>query len=191
MVEPELTHVLISRLEQLGLNYFVTGSVGAAAYGYYRSTLDIDVVVVLFQGHVKRFCEAFAKPDFIVDEYSVRQAIDCDGMFTMIYLPSAEKVDVILPKDTDYNESRFDRRRRIELPTGVTASVACPEHIILSKMEFYQMGGSEKHISDITGIFQMNVVEIDRSYIEMMAMRMGTSGVWNMITQKLRGEGYQ
>ncbi len=191
MVEAELTHELVSRLERLGLDYFITGSVATAAYGPYRSTLDIDVVVLIRSGQIGAFCGAFAKPQFWVDDYSVRLAVESDGMFTMIYEPSGEKVDVILPVDSDFNESRFERRRRIELPSGVTASVACPEHVILSKMDFYRQGGSEKHLSDITGMLQLQAVEIERPYVERMAYKMGTIEIWHAILAKLRDAGYE
>lgn len=191
MPDADLTRELVVRLERLGLDYFITGSVAAAVYGEYRFTYDIDIVLILRMGEVDRFCAEFTKSLFAVDRYSIELAIENDDMFNMLYLPTGEKVDVMLPEDSDFNESRFTRKRRIEIEEGVTASVACPEHIILKKMQFFQMGASEKHLRDITSILLIQGDAMDRAYIELMAGRMGVSSVWDAILEKIKNAGYQ
>lgn len=46
MEQSELLQRIVSELEQMGLRYFVTGSVATIFYGEPRFTNDIDVVVV-------------------------------------------------------------------------------------------------------------------------------------------------
>jgi hypothetical protein len=41
-----------------------------------------------------------------------------------------------------------------------------PENVIIKKMEFYKMGGSDKHLRDITGILKTSESLIDFRYIE-------------------------
>ena len=43
----ELTNIFTSRLEAVGLTYFVTGSVASLVYGEPRMTHDVDLVLTL------------------------------------------------------------------------------------------------------------------------------------------------
>lgn len=52
MEQFDLRAYLISTLERLGLEYFITGSVAATYYGEPRFTNDIDVVVKLTGGWI-------------------------------------------------------------------------------------------------------------------------------------------
>ena len=106
MPESALTASLVENLETLRLDYFITGSVATAIYSEFRFTHDVDVVVTLQPKSVADFCRLFAESKFGVDEYSVRQAMSTDDI-NMTYLPTGEKADVMLPVDSDFNESRF------------------------------------------------------------------------------------
>lgn len=191
MPERPLSSIVAERLDRLGLDYFITGSIASSVYGEMRFTDDVDVVVLLRPKDVDGICEAFAGAEFIIDAYSVRQAIETDGEFNIMHPSSGQRVDVMLPADTDFNEARFDARRRKALPGGTEGWVASPEHVILKKMEFYNLSGSPKHLRDITAMLMVQGDAIDRPYIEMMALRMGTSDVWEAIVKKLLDAGHE
>ncbi len=190
MSERPLSSIVAERLDRLGLDYFITGSIASAVYGELRFTDDVDVVVMLRPQDVDALCQAFSGGEFMVDAYSIRQAIESDGSFNIMHPSSGQRVDVMLPADTDFNESRFDARRRKILPGGTEGWVASPEHVILKNMEFHSLGGSDKHLRDITAMLLVQGGEIDRPYIETMADRMGTRDVWDAIVKKLRDAGY-
>ena len=62
MIEPEFNHFLrsiVGTLEQLGLTYGIGGSVASSLYGEARSTLDVDISVVLPLDRVLAFTQAF------------------------------------------------------------------------------------------------------------------------------------
>jgi hypothetical protein len=56
----------IDPLEQLRLNYCVTGSVAASIYGEPRLTADIDVVLLLPIAAIRGFCVAFPEQQYYV-----------------------------------------------------------------------------------------------------------------------------
>jgi hypothetical protein len=65
---------------------------------------------------------------------------------------------------------------------GAFASI---EDIILKKMQYYEEGGSEKHLRDITGLLRLNPASVDRAYIQSWAARMGTTAIWEAVLQRL------
>ena len=106
-------------------------------------------------------------------------------MFNILHVPTGMKIDMIIPEDSDFNEVRFDRRRQIEIGDGQLGYVAAPEHVIVSKMLFFQQGGTEKHLRDITGILLVQGDAIDRPYVELWARKLGVTEVWEAILNRM------
>jgi hypothetical protein len=59
MEQSELLRYFTTFLEQLGVRYFVTGSMATIFFGEPRFTNDIDIVVDLPAGQISAFCRAF------------------------------------------------------------------------------------------------------------------------------------
>lgn len=185
MGQSELLRYVVERLEKLGIRYFVTGSVVTVFYGEPRFTHDVDIVATLTPAQVARFCREFPAPEFYVSEEAARQAIATCGQFNIIHPESGLKIDVIVPADTPFNQSRFARARRVMPATDYEASFASPEDTIIKKMEYYREGGSEKHLRDITGVLKVGGDQIDRSYIAQWAAQLGLSPIWQAILERL------
>lgn len=59
MLEPSLLAPFITRLDELGILYMITGSTAGTLYGEPRMTHDVDFVVALSARVVHAFVEAF------------------------------------------------------------------------------------------------------------------------------------
>lgn len=185
-MEPdELLRRLVAFFEQHGIAYFITGSVAAMAYGEPRFTNDVDLVVDLEERHADAFCAAFPPPDFYVSRAAVLGAIRNRHQFNLIHVTGGVKADVILPHATEFDRSRWARRRRMPLGTVEQPMLASPEDVILKKMEYFAEGGSEKHLRDITGILKLSSQSVDRAYIEQWAAKLSVLNVWQLILAKL------
>lgn len=174
----DLLRVVASTCDELGIPYVVTGSVASTFYGEFRTTRDIDIVVDLAAWHIQRFCDRFPPPDWYVDPAAARQAVEFDGMFNLLHIPSGYKVDLIAYKDTPQNSSRFSRARRVDLPGGGTAMFSAPEDVILSKLEFYRQGHSEKHLRDCAAMFRVSGHDFDLDYLRHWTLRIGVKHEW-------------
>ncbi len=64
MPEHNLFQIFISRLNKLGIQYMITGSVASIIYGEPRLTHDIDLVIELNKDDAERFAEAFPIEEF-------------------------------------------------------------------------------------------------------------------------------
>jgi hypothetical protein len=185
-MEPsDLLHFLVSTLEQLGLRYFVTGSTVTIFHGEPRFTNDIDVVVDLPEAAVADLCRQFAEDDFYVSVDAARDAVRRRSQFNIIHPRSGLKIDVIIPAETAFNRSRFSRAMRVNAGGDWEAMFSSPEDAILRKMEFYQEGGSDKHLRDIAGVLKANAGGLDTAYIEQWAATLGVTDVWRAILARL------
>jgi hypothetical protein len=142
-------------------------------YGEPRFTNDIDVVVDLPADKIAAFCASFSSDAFYVSEESARRAVSRRRQFNIIHPASGLKVDVIIPQGTPLDRSRFARRKPIHPLPDLEATFASPEDVILKKMESYKVGGSDKHLSDIAGVFRVMGEQLDREYIADWARRLG------------------
>jgi hypothetical protein len=182
----ELLQKIVKVFEQLAIPYLVTGSVASMAYGEPRLTNDIDIVVDLKLFHIPALLAAFPKEDYYIDDEMIKEAIHRIGQFNIIHPSSGLKVDVIIKGDIPFDQSRFERTRKI-YPGPYSADFASPEDVIIKKMEYYKLGGSEKHLRDITGIFKISGDSIDREYISQWATKLDLNEIWDMLKRRLEG----
>ena len=180
----ELLQIIIEVFEKLSIPYLVTGSVASMAYGEPRLTNDIDMVADINLSHIPALVAAFPKEQYYIDEEMIQQAIDQIGQFNIIHPASGLKVDVIIKRDTPFDQSRFRRSRKI-YPGSYPAEFASPEDVIIKKMEYYKLGGSEKHLRDITGILKISEDSIDKAYISKWADELNLNEIWETVTRRL------
>jgi hypothetical protein len=76
------------------------------------------------------------------------------------------------------------RQKRLLLP-HLEGFAARPEDIIISKLLYYQEGGSEKHLRDITGMLKVSADEIDRAYIDRWSAQLGVKDVWDAVLKRV------
>lgn len=186
MTQLELLHRVIEVFEELDIPYMIVGSFASGVYGEARMTRDIDIVAILKYGDASRLAEEFPSPDFYFPRDSVAQAIRTSGQFNIIHSASGNKIDVMMVPDGVWGDMQMQRRQRKNIFSDHEAFVARPEDIILSKMQYYKEGGSEKHMRDITGMLKISPDEIDKEYVETWAETLDVTDVWKAVLRRLR-----
>ncbi|MBI3611343.1 MAG: hypothetical protein HY204_11680 [Nitrospirae bacterium] len=181
----ELLRAVVKVLERLRIPYLVTGSIASMAYGEPRLTNDIDIVAEIRSERISDLLAAFPAPEYYLSEEMIREAVRRFGQFNIIHPASGLKVDIIIRRDTPFDQSRFSRKKRLRPAKDYQADFAAPEDVIIKKMEFYKAGGSEKHLRDITGILRISGDEVDRDYIASWAERLGVMEIWDAILRRL------
>lgn len=186
MEQSDLLVFLCNHLERTRIRYFITGSQATIAYGEPRFTNDIDVVVDLTVANCDLFCDGFPQPEFYFNRETARQECQREGMFNIIHPDSGQKIDVVIAKQSSFDQLRFDRGIRIPISDGCQAVFSSPEDIILKKMEWHAMGGGERHLRDIAGILKIRGDSLDRDYISDYAQIMGLSDLWQGVQDTVR-----
>ncbi len=151
--ELEVLAIVTGRLESAQIVYMVTGSVAANYYAVPRMTRDTDIVVELSAADVDRLCDLF-QGDFYLDRDMMLAAIAEQSVFNLIHMERVVKVDIIVPKDSEYRRAEIARRRRASAE-GWEFFVAAPEDLIISKLEWARdrpLGGSDGRCPQPAGI---------------------------------------
>ena len=166
MLQPErLIRRVIQTLEDLGIEYMVTGSVASSLQGEPRSTHDIDLVVVLQRSTIQKLIDAFPPPDFYLSEASILDAIDTEDMFDIIDTNEGDKIDFWMLTDEPFDQSRFSRKYTEDV-MGFSLQVSSPEDTILAKLKWAQLsGGSEKQFADALRVYEIQYGKLDLDHL--------------------------
>ena len=166
MSQQELLKKVLSVLNRAGIPYMLTGSLVSSLQGEPRSTHDIDVVVAIDILKVHQLVREFTSPDFYLDEDSIRDAIERQGMFNLIDLTGGDKVDFWLLTNEAFDKSRFLRKYK-EKFMDLEMAVSSPEDTILAKLRWSKLsGGSEKQFTDALRVYEVQHKKLDLEYLE-------------------------
>ncbi len=187
MNEHDLVRKVIQIFEKLNLRYFVTGGMAAIAYGEPRYTSDIDIVADIRLDQVSAFVAEFPFPEFYVEEHTAREATLRRSQFNILHPSSGLKIDLMIPKDNEYDRLRMSRAVPLQLTSDLSVQFATAEDVILKKLVWFQEGQSEKHLRDIASILLIRPT-IDRSYIHEWAPKLGVSNEWEMVRKRVDEE---
>jgi len=184
-MEPfELLVIISDNFEKLKIPYFITGSIASMTYGEPRFTNDIDMVADIKDWDIPGLLHYFPEEDYYLDGESIDQAIKAKTQFNIIHLSSGLKIDVMVKRNAFFDNSRFSRIKRLKLEEK-EINFASPEDVIIKKMEFYKMGGSEKHLRDITGIMKIYKGKIDFQYLNHWISIFNLFEIWEAIENRL------
>ena len=185
MTQTDLLRHLAAELERLGIPYMVVGSIASGIHGEPRMTRDIDVVIEVSSRQVPALCRAFPDDAYYVSPEAAAEAVRNQGQFNVIHPTSGHKIDLLIGKKSAWGRSQISRRQRKRILPDLEVYCAAPEDVILSKMQYYQEGGSEKHLRDITGILKVSDEQVDRRYVAEWADRLGVAEIWQAILRRL------
>ncbi len=184
-MEPdELLWYVVEALEELEIPYALARSIASIAYGEPRSTLDIDLVADLHPSDAARLKARFPTPDFYLSEEAAVEAVEHRRQFNIIHPASGFKVDVFVVGDA-VEASQIARRRRLPAVGALTATFSPPEELILKKLEYYQSGGSDKHLRDIRSMLRISRTEIDEERVRGFADERGLANIWSALLETL------
>ena len=185
MEQHELLLFVVECFKKLKIPYLVTGAIASIAYGEPRFTNDIDVVVDISSTQVEAFKSYFPENEFYLDVDSMKKAINRRHQFNIIHPGSGLKIDVIISKRDDFDQSRFARIKRLNVSETKSANFASPEDVIIKKLEYFKQGHSEKHLRDIASMLKISSELIDRAYISSWAKKLNLSELWEEMQKKV------
>lgn len=164
---------VVKTFEELGVLYYVGGSVASSAYGIARATLDVDLVSNL-QSHQVNLLVEKLKPAYFIDSGMIYDAIKTRSSFNIIHLDSMMKIDVFILIDKPYPQKAFERKRIDTLDDeadSIKMYLCSPEDIILNKLEWYKAGDqvSERQWLDVLGVIKVQGDSLELEYMKRWA----------------------
>jgi hypothetical protein len=129
--------------------------------------------------------------DYYIDEKMILDAIHRSSSFNLMHLETMLKVDVFVVKDRPYDREAFKRKRKDSLDEEQGAAefyLASSEDIILSKLEWFRMGGnvSERQWGDVLGVLKVQGDSLDVKYLRYWAAELGIA---DLLEQAFRDAG--
>lgn len=181
MKTPELiaaTLKVTEALEKLNVPHFIVGSLASTLHGMVRTTQDSDLLAALSSEHLPDFVRAL-EADFFIDQQMVETAISQKASFNIVHRASMFKVDIFVTDQGPFDTAQLERAQRETLvpDTSIEAFVATAEDTILSKLNWYKMGGetSERQWRDILGILKVQQDQLNQDYLHKWASELRIS----------------
>ena len=85
---------LVDAFEQLGITYYIGGSVSSSLHGLARRTQDVDVIADIEPGQVRSLVHAL-QSDYYADEQAWKDAVRRGFPYNVLHLGTMLKVDLI------------------------------------------------------------------------------------------------
>jgi hypothetical protein len=182
MTDASLVTLFVRPLNQLRIPYMVAGGVASVIYGEPRLTRDIDLVVNLRPSDATRFAASWTSADFYVppvEVIEVESGRAAHGHFNVTHHDTSLRADVYLPGNDALTAWAFANTlvRRVD---DDDVSLAPIEAVIVSKLRYYQMGGSDRHLRDINQMLRISASLVRHREVDTWVDRLGLQQEWRM-----------
>ncbi|MEO6711737.1 MAG: hypothetical protein ABI054_02760 [Planctomycetota bacterium] len=175
MSQPSLLDVALivaAELRRLGIPHLIGGSVASMLHGEPRLTNDVDFAAVMREPHIAPFVQALRGP-FYVDEVLIRDAIQRRGMFNVIHIASANRVDVHVLEPDKFQRGQLERAVQVQLMPHheIRVPVASAEDTVLQKLYAQREGegACECQLRDVLGVLKLQGGRLDLAYMRFWA----------------------
>ncbi len=182
---------VVDAFEELGVTYYIGGSVASLAHGIYRATADVDIIADLRIEHVQPLVKLL-EDAYYIDADMIRDAIKHRSEFNVLHLDTMFKVDVFIQKARPFDREVRRRAQQRELNLNENSrlfNLESPEDVILSKLEWFRLGDevSDKQWIDITKVLAVQQHVVDRDYMAKWAAELGVADLleraWKEVPQ--------
>ena len=176
-----LIRLFVVPLNRARIAYAITGGLAAIVYGHPRLTLDVDLVIRLGDTESSAFASLWAPDEFycppaeVLDEERARESY---GHFNVIHHDSALRADVYLAGGDPLQTWALAHRVEREIQ-GERVWFAPIEYVIVFKLRYAQMGGSDRHLHDIARMLEINPEGIDQPVLDQWITQFGVAKHWS------------
>jgi hypothetical protein len=172
MSSEQIAVAIVRALEAENIPYMLVGSFSTNAYGIPRSTKDIDLVVELEGGAIRKLSERLG-PDFKLDPQMTFESVTMTVRHIIEVIGSSFQVEIFHLSQDPHDQERFRRRRRLTLDWG-SAVIATPEDVIITKLNWYGRQRRTRDCDDIRDVLAVQGAGLDFDYIHSWCERHGT-----------------
>jgi hypothetical protein len=172
---------------QMGIPYYIGGSIAGSAYSLPRTTYDVDMIADMQASHVVPFVVRL-DADYYVDRGAILDALVHRSSFNMMHHATGINIDVFIPGDRPFDRIQFSRVQAHMLPgTDEPVNLASPEDVILNKLAWYVLGNyvSDQQWRDVQALLRVQGDRLDTRYLRHWAAALDLS---TLLEFALRGE---
>jgi hypothetical protein len=156
----------------------VTGSFASSFHGAPRSSNDFDFVIAPTASQVRALRRALPESAYYLDIDDALEALRLRRQFNVIDLSSGWKIDLIIRKSRPFSRVEFDRRFKTDA-AGTQMFFVTAEDIVIAKLEWAKLSGSERQIEDVAGILRVQGDKLDRQYVQRWVHELDLEREWS------------
>jgi hypothetical protein len=176
--------------DEIGVQYYVGGSIASSMLGLSRTTMDVDMVSTITINKVDDLYEGL-KSKYYIDKEMIIDAIKNHSSFNIIHIETMFKIDIFVLKDRDYDKESFFRKKIDSFEDGnnsIDIYISSPEDIILNKLEWYRIGGeiSERQWNDVKGVIKVQDKNLDFNYLKKWAKEICVSDLLEKVLNEAK-----
>jgi hypothetical protein len=165
----------VTAMDELGIPYYIGGSIASIVYGKARTTRDVDFVLTVREEDAQRLVHRLG-PEFHIDLVAVERSISTGDCFNALELEAIFQADVFTPHRSPWIDEQFARRQKHQLGS-VGAYLCSPEDVILNKLEWFRLGNEVSRLQweDAVGVLTVQKNRLDEDYLDTWADQLGLS----------------
>ncbi|HXO22161.1 MAG TPA: hypothetical protein VOA87_19765 [Thermoanaerobaculia bacterium] len=173
----KVTLAVARALDDLGIPYYLGGSLASSLHGIPQSAQDAELVADLKPEHLKRLSAALSAT-FYIDRGKAAAAVRRRTSFRLLHLQTFHEVELHVLRDDPLPHQAMARRQRLALP-GIEVAVASPEDVILQKLHGLRLGDEISSLAweDVQGILKVQRSGVDLHYLGQRAKEMRLEGL--------------
>ncbi len=175
--------LILSKLDECGIPYMITGSFASNIHGLPRATQDADVVIEVDQRTLGRFLESLGHAFYWSSEAAI-DALARQQMFNVVHLETGFKVDLIIHKSRSFSRMEFSRRQPA-FYLGANRWFATAEDTMLAKLEWSKKSNSERQFDDALNVAKLQRDSLDRAYLEKWARELDVLDLLERLFQEM------
>jgi len=165
---------VIRAMEDLEIDYMVTGSFASNAHGVPRSTKDADLIVEAAPDQIARLFDGL-QPPLRSDPQMLFETVTSSRRWLVRMDKSPFVIELFLLNSHAFDRSRFDRRLRLEVLPGVQAWLPTAEDVIVQKLRWSVRAKRPKDFSDACEVIEVQAGNLDWLYIEKWCAELGAT----------------
>lgn len=174
---------ITSILDELKINYFITGGFAVSVWGRPRATFDIDVVLIILKSDLNLLIAALRKLSKAgyVDEDTARYALKNNGEFNFVDPETGLKVDFWVAGHDERTVSQF-KRKIIKKINGQKICFVSPEDLVLNKLIWFHETQSTRHLEDAQSVIKIS--KLNKKLLKEWAVKLGVSDELNKLLKQ-------
>ncbi|MGE0553542.1 MAG: nucleotidyl transferase AbiEii/AbiGii toxin family protein [Gemmatimonadales bacterium] len=172
--------MFVRPLNEATIPYLVTGGIASIVYGEPRFTRDIDLVLALQPEDASVLAGLWSAADYYVPPVEViaEEARRTEhGHFNVLHHETGLRADCYLA-GRDPLQAWALERPQVEQVGPDPVRLAPIEYVVLQKLRYFRIGGSERHLRDVAAMIRVSGAAIDPALLGPWLERLGLEEPW-------------
>jgi hypothetical protein len=169
---------IVEHLDRRDIGYMLVGSFASTYFGASRTTYDLDIVIEATPDQLRGLVADLNADDYYAELDAALDACRHESLFNVIDSATGWKIDLIFRKSRAFDHEEFRRRRAAKL-YDIQLFVASAEDVIISKLEWAKLGGSQRQIEDVAKVLAAQWKTLDRVYLSKWIGELELQELWS------------